>query len=184
MTRTVNRSARIGGRGLVVLLLWGAGFLVVASPAHACSCAETDLDRWLPEAEGAFVGVFVERNALSQQRVTMTFEVQRVVKGEFGPTAVVRTNAYGASCGLELLDGPRTGLLLDRAADGVWESGLCQQVPPEELLAFAPGVPPDPGVEPIGPHTGWPWWVYAFLGSFVVGGALFLAMRSRRRSPA
>ena len=72
----------------------------------------------LLDADGAFVGTFVERSEISGQLASITFDVERVVKGEFGPRAIVRTNAYGASCGLEFLDGPRVGLLLDHSADG------------------------------------------------------------------
>jgi hypothetical protein len=65
----------------------------------------------------------------------VTFDVEHVVKGAFGPKAIVRTNAQGSSCGLELLGAARTGLLLRRAADGLWESDLCSMVTPSELLA-------------------------------------------------
>jgi hypothetical protein len=113
-----------------------------------------DLGSRLPEADGAFVGTYVDRDPLSDGRAAWTFVVERVVKGPFGPTAVVRTSGDGASCGIELFDGPRAGLLLDRATDGVWESSLCQQVSPNELLAFAQNSQePDPTIAPIG--TGW-----------------------------
>jgi hypothetical protein len=107
----------------------------------------------LPEADGAFVSTYVDRDSLSDGRAAWTFVVERVVKGPFGPTAIVRTSGAGASCGIELYD-PRAGLLLDRASDGVWESSLCQQVPPDQLLAFAQDShPPDSTIAPIG--TGW-----------------------------
>jgi hypothetical protein len=142
-----------------------------------------DLQTRLPEADGAFVGTFVQRDEISDRLAIYTFDVERVIKGRFGPTAVVRTNAHGASCGIELLGGPREGFLLGRASDEIWESDLCSQVSPDELLAFVPGSPPDPGVDPIGPGTGSPWWVFALAGSFVAGGVLFLVMRARRRAP-
>jgi hypothetical protein len=123
-----------------------------------------DLRARLLEADGAFVGTLVQREEISDQLAIHTFDVERVIKGRFGPTAVVRTNAHGASCGIELLDGPRDGFLLERFADGIWESNLCSQVSPDELLASAPGGPPDPGVEPQGPGTGWPWWAFAIGG--------------------
>lgn len=159
-----------------------AGIVVSGSPAHACSCAPMDLGRRLREADGAFVGTFVQRDEISDQLAIYSFDVERVFKGRFGPTAVVRTNAYGASCGIELLGGPRDGFLLGRASDGVWESDLCSQVSPDELLAFAPGERPDPGVEPIDPGSAFSWWAFALVGVFVVGGVLFVAMRTRRRT--
>ena len=148
---------------LAFVLSMVAGVLVVGTPARACSCAEVDLSVRLPEADGAFVGTFVGRDPLDEQTVAITFSVERVVKGDFGPSAIVRTSAFGASCGIELLDGPRTGLLLDRAADGVWESGLCQQVAPGALLAMGGDRPPDPGVSPVSAG-----WSTAFKG--IVGG--------------
>jgi hypothetical protein len=144
-----RRSLRLAFVFIVV-----AGVFVAGAPARACSCVEMDLGSRLPEADGAFVGTYVDREPLSDGRAAWTFVVERVVKGPFGPTAVVRTSGDGASCGIELFDGPRAGLLLDRANDGVWESSLCQQVPPNELLAFAQnGREPDSTIAPIG--TGW-----------------------------
>ena len=141
----------VSGSTFVLLLV--AGVLVAGAPARACSCVEMDLSSRLPEADGAFVGTYVDREALSDGRAAWTFVVERVVKGPFGPTAIVRTSGDGASCGIELFDA-RVGLLLDRANDGVWESSLCQQVAPNELLAFAPeSDPPDSMIAPIG--TGW-----------------------------
>ena len=152
----VMRSPGALPRGLQLsfVLLLVAGVLVAGAPAGACSCAEMDLGSRLPEADGAFVGTYVDRDPLSDGRAAWTFVVERVVKGPFGPTAIVRTSGDGASCGIELFDGPRAGLLLDRSNDGVWESSLCQQVPPNELLAFAQSSdPPDSTIAPIG--TGW-----------------------------
>jgi hypothetical protein len=152
MTRTMGRRAR--SIALLVLVLSLAGLILGAPPAAACSCVRMDLAARLPDADGAFVGTYVDRDPIGEQHAAWTFEVERVVKGSFGPTAIVRTHAAGASCGIELFDDPRTGLLLDRAEDGVWESSLCQQVAPEQLLQFASGShPPDPAVAPIG--TAW-----------------------------
>lgn len=158
-----------------------AGLLVVGSPAHACSCVPTDLERWLPDADGAIVGTYVGRDPLSDGLAAWTFDVERVVKGPFGPTEVVRTNAYGAACGIELLDGPRIGLLLDRAADGVWESSLCQQGPAGELLAFASdNHPPDPTIAAVEP--GWSIASKTIAAAvFAVAGLLVVWWMRRRR---
>jgi len=142
-----------------------------------------DLRTRLPDADGAFVGTFVQRKEIGDQLAIYAFEVERVIKGRFGPTAIVRTSAYGASCGIELLGGPRDGFLLVHATDGIWESGLCSQVAPEELLAFAPGEPPDPEVQPIGPDTRWLWWALALAGAISLGVVLTLVARGRRSPP-
>jgi hypothetical protein len=167
---------------LILLAVLVAGLVVPGVPARACSCAEMDLGSVLPDADGAFVGTFVDRSEISDQLASITFDVERVVKGEFGPRAIVRTNAYGASCGLEFLDRPRVGLLLDRAADGVWESGLCQQVPPGDLLDFGGDRPPDPGVAPV--SAGWSFGPQGLVGA-IVAAALALVVLVwfiRRRS--
>jgi hypothetical protein len=83
----------------------------------------------------------------------VAFDVERVLKGAFGPEAIVRTNAQGSACGLELLGAPRTGLLLRRGADGIWESDLCSMVTPSELLAVGGDQPPDPAIAPV--SAGW-----------------------------
>src|SRR5919109_3247982 len=166
--------------GLAVLI---GGLVVVGQPALACSCVPMDLESRLPDAAGAFVGTYVDRHSLSDQEAALTFEVERVIKGEFGPTAIVLTNAYGGSCGIELLDAPRTGLLLEQGHDGVWESSLCQQVSPQELLAFADdGHPPDPAVAPIG--AGWSSASKVILVAvFMLGtAASFIWWARRRRS--
>ncbi|HET9672572.1 MAG TPA: hypothetical protein VFQ40_06960 [Actinomycetota bacterium] len=129
--------------GLVAMTLIGA------APAGACSCAEVDVRAALRRADGAFVGTFVDRAEIDDQRAAMTFRVETVIKGGFGPTAVVRTNAYGASCGLEFFGEPRTGLFLERADDGVWESSLCSMVEPSALLAIEGARAPDPSIAPV-----------------------------------
>ena len=183
MTRVMKASGSVR-RAVRLAVVWSlaAGVVVIGSPAHACSCAKIDLATRLPEVDGAFIGTFVDRETIDERRVAITFEVERVIKGEFGPHAIVRTDASGASCGLEFYK-PRAGLLLDLASDGVWESSLCQQVTPDQLLAFAPDAfPPDPAVDPIEPASAFPWWVFAVVGSIAMGGVLFLAMRVRRRA--
>ena len=74
----------------------------------------------MDQHDGAFVERWNDRSEIGGGFAAVTFEVQRVVKGSFGPKAIVRTNAQGSACGLELLGNPRIGLLLDRTGDGVW----------------------------------------------------------------
>jgi hypothetical protein len=167
---------------LTFVLIMVAGVVVAGAPARACSCAEMDLAPRLPEADGAFVGTFVDRSEISDQLASITFDVERVVKGEFGPRAIVRTNAYGASCGLEFLGGPRIGLLLDRASDGVWESSLCQQVQPGALLALGGDHPPDPDVAAV--SAGWSFGAKGLVGAAAAAALalVVLVWVIRRRS--
>jgi hypothetical protein len=141
------------GLRLAFVLLLVAGFFVAGAPARACSCAEIDIDSWLSDADGAFVGRWLDRAEIGDGMAAVTFEVERVVKGSFGPTAIVRTNAQGSACGLEPLGRSRTGLILQLHGDGVWSSGLCSMVPPAQLLAVGGDRPPDPDVAAV--SAGW-----------------------------
>jgi hypothetical protein len=165
--------ARPRSRRLAFVFIVVAGVVVAGAPARACSCAEMDLGSVLQDSDGAFVGTFVDRSEISDQLAAITFDVERVVKGEFGQRAIVRTNAYGASCGLEFLDGPGIGLLLDRASDGVWESSLCQQVRPGDLLAVGGDRQPDPDVAPV--SAGWTLGSRGLVGA-IVAAALALVV--------
>ena len=182
MARLMDAPVRFGRRGrLALLLALVAGVLVVGSPAHACSCAPTDLERWLPEADGAFVGRWVDRAEVGNGFAAVTFEVERVVKGSFGPKAIVRTNEQGSACGLELLGAARMGLLLRRAADGVWESDLCSKVKPSELLAVGGDHPPDQTIAPV--SAGWePVSILAIVVSAIVVALVGLLRLTQRRA--
>ena len=184
MARVMGAPVPFGSRGrLVLLLALVAGVLVVGSPAYACSCAPTDLESWLPEADGAFVGRWVDRAEVGNGFAAVTFEVERVVKGSFGPKAIVRTNEHGSACGLELLGAARTGLLLRRGADDVWESDLCSMVPASDLLAVQAGTLPDPAVDAISAGSTFPWLGLA-IGVLALGGLLTVAGYRRRASEA
>lgn len=139
-------------RTVLAVLLTTGGFLAIgAAPAFACSCrAGVPVEESLAESDGAFVGVFTGRDdplghgdiVSSGRRVLNHFQVERSVKGDIGGRVDVTAAASGASCGLELQVGQRTGLLLRRDAGGGWTSGLCSQVEPQALLAFAPAAAP------------------------------------------
>ena len=181
MTRVMSGSGRprLAPRIALVLVMLG-GILVVSRPAMACSCAEPELAAWLREADGAFVGTAVARDAIASGRFAVTFDVEHVVKGQFGPEAIVRTNDTGGPCGLEFFGDPRTGLLLQRASDGVWESNLCSMIPASQLLAIGGDHPPDPDVAPESP--GWTRGATGLLGVIVAAAiALLVIVVIRRR---
>ena len=143
-------------RSVLAVLMAAGGLLVVeAGPALACSCrAEVPVAEALSESDGAFVGVFTGRDdplgqgdvITSARGVLNHFQVERSVKGDIGGRVDVQAAAGGASCGLELSVGERTGLLLRRDA-GSWTSSLCSQVEPQALLAFAPATTAGAGVD-------------------------------------
>lgn len=143
-------------RSVLAVLLAAGGLLVVeAGPALACSCrAGVPVGDSLSESDAAFVGVFTGSDdplaqgdvASSGRGVLNHFLVERSVKGHIGERVDVTAAASGASCGLELEVGQRTGLLL-RAGAGGWTSGLCSQVEPQALLAFVPATAGASGVD-------------------------------------
>jgi hypothetical protein len=184
MARVMDAPVRFDPRGrLVLLLALVAGVLVVGSPAHACSCAQMDLRTRLPEVDGAFVGRWVDRGEVGNGFAAVTFEVEQVVKGSFGPKAIVRTNSQGSACGLELLGAARTGLLLRKGANGVWESDLCSMVTPSELLAVGGDHPPDRAIAPV--SAGWePVSILAIAASMLVIAVVGLLWLTRRRGSA
>jgi hypothetical protein len=166
MTRTMGRPWAWSVSAVV--LIASASVLVPARSASACSCVR-DVPVSLADADGAFVGRWVSREVLGDGRAAVTFDVERVVKGRFGPTAIVRTHEQASACGLELLGSRRTGLLLRRLGDDVWESSLCSMVPASELLAWSPSAK----------ATG--------LGAFIaltvlIAGGFWLRHRRRNRS--
>ena len=172
-------SLRRGVR-LAIVLAMVSGLVAVASPARACSCAMDGVRAAIARSDGAFVGRWVDRAEVGSGFAAVTFEVERVVKGSFGPKAIVRTNAQGSACGLELLGPARTGLLLLKAADGVWESNLCSMVKPSLLLAVGGDHPPDPAIAPV--SAGWePVPILAIVASAIVLVAIGLLWLTRRR---
>ena len=132
---------------VVVVLGIVVGHLVLhAPPAYACSCrADVLVADALAESDAAFVGVFTGREdplvqgelIFSGRPVVNHFEVERTVKGNIGGRVDVEAAASGASCGLELEVGDRTGLFLEATGTG-WRSSLCSQTDSAGLLAFAP----------------------------------------------
>ena len=169
---------------LAVLLAVGGLVVVEAGPAFACSCrAGVPVEESLSESDGAFVGVFTGRDdppvqgelSSSARPVLNHFQVERPVKGDIGRRVDVTAAAGGASCGLELEVGQRTGLLLRRDAGGGWASGLCSQVEPQALLAFAPAVASGAGAGPD-------WGLIVLVGLLVlaIAGAIVQEVLHRR----
>jgi hypothetical protein len=140
---------------VVVVGLVAAQLALQASPAYACSCrADVPVADALAESDAAFVGVytgrddpFVQGPLISSGRPVINhFDVERTVKGDIVGRVEVVAAAGGATCGLELEVGERTGLFLQRTETG-WRSSLCSQTEPAGLLAFAPAVTPVPAAQ-------------------------------------
>jgi hypothetical protein len=181
MTRVTDPGSPLRAVRLATVVAIVAMMVFVAgSPARACSCAIDGVKAAISRSDGAFVGRWVDRADVGNGYAAVTFEVERVLKGSFGPKAIVRTNAQGSACGLEMLGPARTGLLLMKGPDGVWESDLCSMVKPSQLLAIGGDRPPDPGIAPV--SVGWePVSILAIVASAIVIVAVGLLLLGRRR---
>ncbi|HEX5596037.1 MAG TPA: hypothetical protein VFX61_08490 [Micromonosporaceae bacterium] len=100
---------------LIVVVLAGLGLFVgPAMPACACSCAEAVSPEEAAErSDAVFVGVVKKIDRpwglirSSTDPVTVTIDVTEVHKGDVPATVKVVTEADGASCGYEFVDGGR-----------------------------------------------------------------------------
>jgi archaeosine-15-forming tRNA-guanine transglycosylase len=142
-------------RSLVATLsVVALGLVVGVDRSLACSCALGDPRSTLASTDAAFIGTLVARTEpepgpirSSADPVTLTFRVEEVVKGGLGGTVDVETASSGASCGLEVEIGGRTGLFLLRR-EGKWTSNLCLQIAPRDLRAAARPLPRPNGAGP------------------------------------
>jgi hypothetical protein len=136
--------------GLALVLVLGT-IVAGATPATACSCATVDPREGIQTSDGAFVGTLLSRTGGPHDSTnTLHFVVEVAVKGDLGTEVDVTTSSNGASCGLEVAQGERVGLLLSRGDGGSsWWSSSCSRVDPEELLAAAKPLPPPDGIGPV-----------------------------------
>ena len=144
-------------RRLLVLVLVAGSLVVGGRSALGCSCAYGDPRSSLARSDAAFVGRLESRENPSPgpggtyssgQLVTYTFVVERSVKGNLGKKVDVESAAHGASCGLEVAQGERTGLFLHRDGNE-WRSGLCSQISPEALIEAAKPLPAPTSKGPV-----------------------------------
>lgn len=169
----------------------------VTGTAHACSCAQLELDDALAMSDAAFVGTLVEirRPELmlsSGDESRFVFDVETVYKGEVRERQSIVTASDGASCGLELTAGTRAivfgtideyGITPD---DGEYGANLCNGTTAFAGVpaSFGAGSAPLPGSSTIGADDGWPsrlvraaWYV----GAVALAGGVLLVVR--RRTP-
>jgi hypothetical protein len=144
-------------RSLLVAFVVASTWLVVsANESLACSCAMGEPRDALAEADAALVGTLIDRSEggpsvpfYGDQVATFRFRVSDDIKGNLEDEIDVVTSSSGASCGLEVADGARVGLFLMLTDEGVWTSGLCSQIEPDELLRAAEPLPEPDGVGPV-----------------------------------
>ena len=103
--------------------------------------------------------------------MTLLFRVEQVYKGDISNRVEVETSRDGATCGLDLSEGERVGLLLER--DGaLWRSNLCSRVEPAAFLELTDVE--DNALPPLN-------WGGIVVGVLILlAAAWFLARRTRR----
>ncbi len=143
-------------RVLLAVLAGAALVAGVVEDASACSCVPPDAPAYLERFDGAFVGRLVEKREQEPRApwggssaATYVFEVERVYKGRLPRELHVVAPLDGASCGIEVPVGARTGLFLEQR-DGEWQSSLCLQVGAAELESAAA----DAGIDDRQPLAG------------------------------
>jgi hypothetical protein len=116
-------------------------------------------------------------------------QVERVIKGEFGPIVNIdTTDPFREICGgWNPAVGSRMGLFVEGSSTEGWSADTCSlHVDLSDLLAFAPSTrPPDPGIEPFGPGPPGVGWTIPLLSGaafsvLLIAGSRFLRMRRLR----
>ncbi len=146
---------------LVVSTLVVATVMVVAPAevALACSCAPAPSDEVaLGGAEAVFAGMVVGRSDPNEgaaiigsgDRITWTFEVDAVAKGEVGAQQEVVSARNGASCGFTFQERKRYLVFAYEGREDSLATDICtntRRLAPSEELPF-------PAEEPAGPAAG------------------------------
>jgi hypothetical protein len=182
--------------GLAFLISSVGALFAVVPPAIACSCASDtpgspeSMRQVIELADGGiFVGTVIGRGQVDG-RHTVTMQVERVIKGQFGPIVNIdTTDKFREICGgWNPAVGGRIGILVDGSSTEGWTATSCSlELDPGDLLAYAPSTrPPDPSIEPFGPvalgvgrSSTTPWKLIAAFTALLIAGSLFL-MRRRR----
>jgi hypothetical protein len=149
------RPSSMALRLVLALLLGIPGVLIAtASPAHACSCVGGPAGTGVRGADVLFLGTVAEDRGGNLTQRTLTFEVERVWKGETPATTQIRTGSGGGDCGLEIGDGDEAVVFAyredDTLASNICSSHGATRSDVERLLGT--GTPPDdtePAPEPF-----------------------------------
>lgn len=135
-------------RGLVAAVLLVLGGLVVGAPAaYACSCAyPPDSPDLVDMADVVFTGRVVGDRVVGSSRF-LSFDVERVYKGDAAARQRVRTHAQSSACGLSL-DGTDRYVLHGSGTAADLTASLCGgSRPGDRVVGLGPGRPPRPGTD-------------------------------------
>jgi hypothetical protein len=134
------------------------GVVLLATPAHACSCARASEAEYFRFADVVFTGTLIDRQEppwrpvmSSGDPATLTFEVSRVHKGEAQRLQQVETAMSGGSCGLEIEGSGPFLVFADHARGGATlTASLCggtRAIADGGRPAVGENYPPVPGGE-------------------------------------
>ncbi|MDP9821212.1 hypothetical protein J2S59_001021 [Nocardioides massiliensis] len=102
-----------------------APLLLVAAPAHACSCAQVAPEEHRERADVVVVGELLDVEHGNRQTL-LQVGVEGVEKGESGRVLRLLTAGDGAACGLDFVTvGERYRFYATENAEGILEAGLC-----------------------------------------------------------
>ncbi|MEY2475690.1 MAG: hypothetical protein QOG87_1005 [Actinomycetota bacterium] len=116
-----------------------------------------DFRRVLEQADGAFIGTFLDRDEAkpdengttsSATLVEYRFRLDEAVKGQFESVVEVMSANNGATCGLEVPRGEQAGLFLRRGGDGRWQGSLCETTDPATMRDVVKPLPAPDGRGP------------------------------------
>ena len=180
-----GRSRRYLPGLLASLLLALGGLLAGGSSAYACSCVyPPDAPELVEMADVVFSGRVVEDRVVGRSRF-LTFEVDRVYKGDAAARQRVRTSAQSSACGLALDDADRY-VVHGRGTATELTASLCDGTRSgEEVVGLGPGRAPRPGADGPSIFTAEVDPVPLVLGAAALSlgvGAVVLLVRSRRGS--
>ena len=102
--------------------------LLLPNFSFACSCMQLSEQQALEKSEVAFVGtvtkVWESKGSHGVGRYTVSFKVERFLKGSFTGPSVVTTATNGAACGYNFQEGTKYKVFA-RAYEGTYTTGLC-----------------------------------------------------------
>ena len=130
-------------RAVVVSAMLVACIVLAVAPAGACSCAPLAADRILAEADLAFVGRVVDEDVRSSDgRTVQTFAVERVAKGDIGPTFRLVADigpTMVSGCAVLFPRDERVGVTVYRSVNGAYSASLCSHIGVNRLLDLSEG---------------------------------------------
>lgn len=134
--------------GFVLFSLMVSGLVVGSGlrPAAACSCVDSTLAEYADDVTLAFTGEQTSRVVIDEAQdngAVLTFDVDRVFRGDVGETISVRTHAQGSACGMDFSRAEGSGVAVFTWRGQLTVSLCGSAVSVEDLeSAFGDGVLP------------------------------------------